>query len=66
MQKQKLFSYTDYDKISDDLYYIGGGARLVLRMNVNLAKKMDDGSRRHFYNEYSSLKITFSTKSLRL
>ena len=52
MQKQKLFSYTDYDKISDDLYYIGGGARLVLRMNVNLAKKMDDGSRRHFYNEY--------------
>ena len=44
MQKQKLFSYTDYDKISDDLYYIGGGARLVLRMNVNLAKKMDDGS----------------------
>lgn len=50
----RLFEYIDYDKISDDLYFLGGGERFILRMNVSLAKKnKDDNSRRHFYNEYS-------------
>lgn len=51
----RLFSYIDYDRISDDLYFLGGGERLILRMNVSLARRKDkdDASRRHFYNEYS-------------
>lgn len=49
----RLFNYTDYDRMSDDLYFLGGSGRLILKMNVSLAKKSEDGSRRHFYNEYS-------------
>lgn len=48
----KLFSHLVYDKISDDIYYIGGSGRMMLRMNVLLAKKNDDGSRRHYYSEF--------------
>lgn len=48
----RLFSYVDYDRMSDDIYYIGGNGKLNLKMNVAFAKKMDDGSRRHFYHEY--------------
>lgn len=51
MSKQ-LFSYIDYDKISDDLYFLGGGAKLVLRMNVSLARRSKEGNRQHFYSEY--------------
>lgn len=51
MSKQ-LFSYIDYDKISDDLYFLGGGARLVLRMNVSLARRSKEGNRQHYYSEY--------------
>ena len=49
----KLFSYTDYDRISDDIYFLGGGGKLILRMHVGLGKKMTDGTRRHYYHEYS-------------
>lgn len=48
----RLFSYVDYDRMSDDIYYIGGSGRYIMRMNVSFAKKMDDGTRRHFYHEY--------------
>lgn len=48
----RLFSYVDYDKISDDIYYIGGNGRFVLKMNVSLARKREDGGRSHFYHEY--------------
>lgn len=53
MVNKKLFEYVDYDKISDDIYFLGGGARLILRMNVCLAKKGTDDSRNHFYHEYA-------------
>lgn len=51
----RLFSYIDYERISDDIYFLGGPGRFILRMNVSLAKKKDKNSndRRHFYNEYS-------------
>lgn len=49
----RVFSYVDYDKISDDLYFLGGSARLILRMNVGLAKKQNNGDRQHFYHEYA-------------
>lgn len=50
---KKLFSYVDYEKISDDLYYLGGDSRLILRMNVSLGKQSKDKTtRHHFYNEY--------------
>lgn len=48
----RLFSYTDYDKMSDDIYYIGGNGRFVLKMNVSFARKKEDGGRSHFYHEY--------------
>lgn len=50
---KKLFSYVDYDKISDDIFFLGGGGRFILRMNVSLAKRMEDKTRKHFYQEYS-------------
>lgn len=53
MEQKHLFEYVDYDRISDDIYFLGGMSRIVLRMNVNLAKKSSDGNRYHFYNEYS-------------
>lgn len=51
----KLFSYTDYERISDDIYFLGGSGKFILRMNVSLARKRDknNGERRYFYNEYS-------------
>lgn len=49
----KLFSYTDYDKISDNIYFLGGSGKFVLRMNVSLARKAEDKTRRFFYQEYS-------------
>lgn len=50
----RLFEYVDYDKISDDIYFLGGSGRFILRMNVSLAKTIkDDKARHHFYKEYS-------------
>lgn len=40
----------DYEKITDDVYYLGGG--IYLRLNVILAKKTKDGNRRHFVSNY--------------
>lgn len=41
---------TEYEKIQDDIYYIGGG--MYLRLNVVLAKKDKDGNRRFFVSNY--------------
>ena len=40
--------YIDYEKITDDLYIIG--QNLILRFNVSLAKKMNNGDRYHFHH----------------
>lgn len=40
----------DYERITDDIYYLGGG--IYLRLNVILAKKTKDGNRRHFVSNY--------------
>lgn len=50
---ENLFRYVDYDRMSDDIYFLGGSGKFILRMNVSFAKKMDDDTRRHFYHEYS-------------
>lgn len=42
--------YIDYDKISDDILYLG--SKLYLRMNVSLSSK-DGNSRYHFHREYN-------------
>lgn len=47
---EPLFTPLDYDKLSDDLFYLGSG--IVLRLNVVLAKKKEDGSRNYFHKEY--------------
>lgn len=51
----RLFSYVDYERISDDIYFLGGSGRFILRMNVSLARRKDktNDERRYFYNEYS-------------
>ena len=41
---------TNYEKLQDDIYYIGGG--IYLRLNVVLAKKDKDGNRRFFVSNY--------------
>lgn len=40
----------DYDKISDDVYWLSMDT--VLRMNVTLSNKNQDGTRRFFHTEY--------------
>lgn len=42
--------YIDYDKLSDDVYYLG--SKLYLRMNVSLSDKVDPDIRYHFHKEY--------------
>ncbi len=42
--------YLDYDKISDDLCWLGN--KCIVRMVVKLAKKNKDGDRNHFHTEY--------------
>ncbi len=42
--------YHDYEKISDDLCWIG--YKCVLRMNVKLGSKGTDGTRYHFHKEF--------------
>lgn len=48
--ENELLSPTDYDKLTDDIYYIGNG--ILLRLNVILGKKNDDGTRRWFHQDY--------------
>ena len=44
--------YIDYDKLSDDILYLG--SKLYLRMNVSLSSKdQDNNERHHFHKEYS-------------
>lgn len=42
--------YIDYDKISDDLCWLGN--KCVVRMVVKLARKGKDNERNHFHREY--------------
>lgn len=42
--------YIDYDKISDDLCWLGN--KCIVRMVVKLANKNKDGNRNHFHREY--------------
>lgn len=42
--------YIDYDKISDDVLYLGD--KLYLRMNVSLSSKKEPDMRYHFHQEY--------------
>lgn len=44
-------NYIDYEKITDDLCQLGYNA--ILRFNVSLASKLQDGTRRHFHSEFS-------------
>ena len=44
-------SYIDYDKLSDDVLYLGN--KLVLRMNVSLSRKQEPDNRYFFHKEYS-------------
>lgn len=43
-------SFLDYDKISDNLMFLG--KNISLNFNVSLAYKSPDGGRRHFHSEY--------------
>ena len=43
--------FIDYDKLSDDVLYLG--SKLYLRMNVSLSSKQDPDMRYHFHKEYS-------------
>ena len=42
--------YVDYQKISDNIYFLGNNT--VLRFNVLLSGKRDDGTSNHFHKEY--------------
>ena len=42
--------YIDYDKISDDLCWLGN--KVIVRMVVKLANKGKDGTRYHFHKEF--------------
>lgn len=42
--------YIDYDKISDDLCWLGN--KCIVRMVVKLANKTKDGNRNHFHREF--------------
>ena len=42
--------YLDYDKISDDLCWLGN--KCIVRMVVKLSNKNKDGDRNHFHREY--------------
>lgn len=44
------FLHEQYEKISDDVYYIGNNA--ILRFNVLLAHKSEDGIRYQYHREY--------------
>ncbi len=41
---------TNYEKITDDLYYMG--SNIVVKFNVSLARKREDGSRNIFHHEF--------------
>lgn len=50
MEKYPAISFMDYEKISDDLCYLGKG--VILRFNVVLAKRNQDGTRGYCIKEY--------------
>lgn len=50
MTKIHPISYDSYEKLVDDVYYIG--SNIILRMNVSLAKKLDDGRRYFYHSEF--------------
>lgn len=57
------FDYIDYEKISDDIFFIGNST--VLRLNVSLAKPdTRDQTRRHFHKEYAYSTSKYSDKNM--
>lgn len=46
-----LFEHEIYERITDDIYWIG--LNTILRLNVTLAKRSDDGSRIGYHSEYT-------------
>ena len=42
--------HEQYEKLVDDIYYLGNN--VILRMNVTLAKKSEDGRRYYYHNEF--------------
>lgn len=48
--KTQLLTPIDYDKISDDLYWLS--KRVVLRFNVTLARQTQDGNRVFYHKEF--------------
>lgn len=43
-------THEQYEKLVDDIYFLGNA--VVLRMNVILAKKLEDGRRYYYHNEF--------------
>lgn len=50
MGESPIIFHEQYEKISDDIMYLG--TNTILRMNVILAKKLDDGRRYPYHKEY--------------
>lgn len=48
---KRPIQYVDYDKLSDDVFYLG--SRAMLRINVSLSDKIDPDRRYHYHKEYS-------------
>lgn len=60
---KRAFDYIDYEKISDDLMFIGNST--ILRLNVVLAKPDSrDQTRRHFHKEYAYSTSKYSDKDV--
>jgi len=57
------FDYIDYEKLSDDLMFIGSNT--ILRLNVILAKPdTRDQTRRHFHKEYAYNTSKYTDKNM--
>jgi len=54
---------TNYEKIVDDLYYMG--SNIIVKFNVSLARKKEDGSRNSFHHEFEyTMNKYISTRNL--
>lgn len=52
--------FVQYDKLSDDLYFLGFNA--ILKFNVTLSKKGEDGKRHHFHKEFEYMSEKYNEK----
>lgn len=48
--KPFTITHNDYEKLVDDIYFLGNNT--ILRMNVILGKKLDDGRRYFYHSEF--------------